>query len=175
MMNLHPTIRRQSGSSKCRRQKAWWRCVERITSSRATWTRYKQLSSSLYTNCPILPHTPRRKLSPIWAVSQMDRVSTHDTQIITEPSAGKPPSFTLRGSVRKLHFTVKNCGEWRSECLQFHHRDPKQKEFNVGESIRNGVSLEKLKSEIAKCDVLCANCHAIETQNERYRRKGIHF
>src|SRR5258706_15275027 len=69
----------------------------------------------------------------------------------------------------------KNCGEWRSECLQFHHRDPKQKEFNVSEWIRNGVSLETLRAEIAKCAVLCANCHAIETQNQKYRKLGPHI
>jgi hypothetical protein len=62
-----------------------------------------------------------------------------------------------------------------SNLLHFHHRDPKQKEFNVGEWIRNGVSLERLKAEIAKCDALCANCHARATQNERYRKKGIRF
>lgn len=66
-----------------------------------------------------------------------------------------------------------NCNEWRPECLQFHHRDPKQKEFNVSNFIRNGVSLERLQAEIAKCDVLCANCHAVEEQNKRYEKKGI--
>jgi hypothetical protein len=45
----------------------------------------------------------------------------------------------------------------------------------VSEWIRNGVSLERLKAEVTKCDVLCANCHAIETQNERYRKKRIRF
>lgn len=75
----------------------------------------------------------------------------------------------------KATLQCKNCGEWRSECLQFHHRNPQEKLFNVGEWIRNGVSLDTLKTEIAKCDVLCANCHAIETQNQRYKRKGIVF
>ncbi len=75
----------------------------------------------------------------------------------------------------KATLHCKNCSEWRPECLQFHHRDPKQKAFNVSHWIRNGVSLETLKAEIAKCDVLCANCHALETQNERYRKKGIKF
>ncbi len=75
----------------------------------------------------------------------------------------------------KATLHCKNCQEWRSECLQFHHRDPKQKLFNVGQWVRNGVSLETLKAEIEKCDVLCANCHAIETQNQRYKKKGIQY
>lgn len=75
----------------------------------------------------------------------------------------------------KATLHCRNCGEWRPECLHFHHRDPRQKEFNVSEWIRNGVSLETLKAEIAKCDVLCANCHAIETQNQKYRRLGTPY
>ncbi len=75
----------------------------------------------------------------------------------------------------KATLHCKNCQEWRSECLQFHHRDPKQKMFNVGQWVRNGVSLETLKAEIEKCDVLCANCHAVETQNQRYKKKGIQY
>jgi hypothetical protein len=75
----------------------------------------------------------------------------------------------------KATLHCKNCGEWHPECLQFHHRNPREKEFNVSEWIRNGVSLERLKAEVTKCDVLCANCHAIETQNERFRKKGIRF
>jgi hypothetical protein len=63
------------------------------------------------------------------------------------------------------------CGEDRPECLQFHHRDPSQKEFTIGNIIRNGVSLETLQREIAKCDVLCANCHAVIEQQKRNRNK----
>lgn len=72
-----------------------------------------------------------------------------------------------------LHCEI--CGEWRPECLQFHHRNHKEKEFNIGEWIKNGVAIETLKAEVAKCDVLCANCHAVETQNQRYRARGISY
>lgn len=43
-------------------------------------------------------------------------------------------------------------------CLHFHHRDPKTKEFNISQSVK--VSWGKLKREVEKCDVVCANCHA---------------
>jgi len=64
------------------------------------------------------------------------------------------------------------CGYDRPSGLQFHHRDPKHKAFNVSSFIRNGVALETLQAEIAKCDVLCANCHAEVEQEERDRRGG---
>jgi hypothetical protein len=50
------------------------------------------------------------------------------------------------------------CGEDHPATLDFHHRDPKQKEFSIAK-ISRGYSKEKLKKELDKCDVLCSNCH----------------
>ena len=50
------------------------------------------------------------------------------------------------------------CGENNSVCLTFHHRDPNQKELNVGKLVKIGLS--KVIREIKKCDILCLNCHA---------------
>jgi len=41
-------------------------------------------------------------------------------------------------------------------ALEFHHRDSKTKEFGLGDF--NGT-WERLVTEAAKCDLLCANCH----------------
>jgi transposase len=45
-------------------------------------------------------------------------------------------------------------------ALQFHHRDPATKAFEVS---RQGVtrSLRRLREEARKCVLLCANCHAM--------------
>lgn len=58
------------------------------------------------------------------------------------------------------------CGEDHPACLEFHHLDPTQKKFSVSQR-RWRPSLEKLIEEIAKCRVLCANCH----RKEHYRLK----
>jgi hypothetical protein len=50
------------------------------------------------------------------------------------------------------------CGETHPKCLDFHHRDPSTKIDTVGSMVRN-ATIEALKEEIAKCDVLCSNCH----------------
>ncbi len=50
------------------------------------------------------------------------------------------------------------CGETRQPCLQFHHRDPSQKDANLSEALASW-SIERLQEELAKCSVLCANCH----------------
>jgi hypothetical protein len=51
------------------------------------------------------------------------------------------------------------CGENHEACMDFHHRDPEDKEFLIGEMLWKKFSKEKILKEIAKCDVLCSNCH----------------
>ncbi len=51
------------------------------------------------------------------------------------------------------------CGESHPACLEFHHRDLAEKEFDISEARRGEFALEKLLAELAKCDPLCANCH----------------
>lgn len=43
-------------------------------------------------------------------------------------------------------------------ALQFHHRDPSQKDAEWGKL--RFRSWEKITLELDKCDLLCANCHA---------------
>lgn len=52
--------------------------------------------------------------------------------------------------------------------LEFDHLPGTEKKFNIGEEI-GSYSREKLWEEIAKCDVVCANCHNIRTANRRNR------
>jgi hypothetical protein len=52
------------------------------------------------------------------------------------------------------------CGYNKSvNALHFHHKDPTQKDFGISKSIK---SWEKIKIELDKCILLCANCHAEE-------------
>jgi 5-methylcytosine-specific restriction endonuclease McrA len=50
------------------------------------------------------------------------------------------------------------CGETDTACLDFHHRNPAEKEAEIGNVARRWGS-ERLLAEIAKCVVLCSNCH----------------
>jgi hypothetical protein len=60
----------------------------------------------------------------------------------------------------KKTLCCKICGESHPACLQFHHRDRAGKSFNIGDMARRPTSKKRLINEIAKCDVLCVNCHA---------------
>lgn len=51
------------------------------------------------------------------------------------------------------------CGENHPACLDFHHNDPKMKKYNIHKMSGKGCSQETILEEIAKCTILCSNCH----------------
>lgn len=57
------------------------------------------------------------------------------------------------------------CGESRIAALQFDHLDRDEKDFTIGRKAHIS-SLDRIKKEIEKCRVLCANCHAIHTAKQ---------
>lgn len=61
------------------------------------------------------------------------------------------------------------CGENHIAALQFHHRDPAQKTYAISAAVRRKWSVKRLKEEIAKCDIMCAN---LESKDGGYSLKA---
>lgn len=60
----------------------------------------------------------------------------------------------------KLGKKCSHCPETHPACLDYHHRDPAEKEINVSQIAgRKGWGQKRVLEEVAKCDLLCANCH----------------
>jgi len=66
-----------------------------------------------------------------------------------------------------LHVGCKDCGEKDFRVLEFDHLPEFAKSGGINKIIANGT-LKQLKEEIAKCEVVCANCHRKRT----YSRGG---
>lgn len=72
-----------------------------------------------------------------------------------------------RAKVKQLAIEYKggkceSCGYNKmQEVLEFHHRDPSQKDFGIS---AKGItwSFDRIKVELDKCIMLCANCHREE-------------
>jgi hypothetical protein len=64
-----------------------------------------------------------------------------------------------------------DCGEQHPATLQFHHLHAQDKAFTIGEAVNKGFSLDRIKKEISKCIVLCANCHFIRHYNMRNKEQ----
>lgn len=62
-----------------------------------------------------------------------------------------------------------DCGETDIIVLEFDHvGEEGTKKFNISDATRLGYGMPKLKAEMAKCEVRCANCHRKKT----YERGG---
>lgn len=77
---------------------------------------------------------------------------------------GKSRNRDYINSIKESGF-CKDCGEDNPLVLSFDHLH--SKEFNISDAPRNALSLGRIKEEIAKCELVCLNCHAIRTHNRR--------
>lgn len=60
-----------------------------------------------------------------------------------------------------------DCGESDLRVLQFDHKNPDDKEYNVSKMLSKKYHWDNIKREIEKCEVRCANCH--------FKRTAIQF
>lgn len=69
----------------------------------------------------------------------------------------------LREYIREVKdVPCSDCGKRFHYCaMDFDHLGDKETE--VGRLVQQPVSLKRLQEEIAKCEVVCANCHRVRT------------
>ena len=80
-------------------------------------------------------------------------------------------------AIKSLGGKCMDCG-WQGNqaALQFHHTDPKKKDFIIG-NVAN-KNWDSIKGELKKCLLLCANCHSIRhsTKNdERFIKEVMNY
>jgi hypothetical protein len=75
----------------------------------------------------------------------------------------------------KLTLKCERCGFDHPATLDFHHKDPKTKEFGITIPNISGKSKEDVFNEMKKCEVLCSNCHRIEHSKiyNNYIKTGV--
>ncbi len=57
-------------------------------------------------------------------------------------------------------------------CMDFDHLPTHKKSFNISSHWRT-APLKTLQQEMAKCEVVCSNCHRIRTHHERPHKRGL--
>lgn len=92
-----------------------------------------------------------------------------------ERAQSRRASARFRARIRLLIAAAKNrpcadCGGRFPTCVMDLDHVRGQKEFKVSEAVQRayGTNLARVRAEIAKCDVVCANCHRIRTESAGY-------
>lgn len=100
-------------------------------------------------------------------------VETRGAKTVCRRGALSARVVTAKIETERLSTKPVMCRAWIAESkhpvwrMQFDHRNGDEKVACVSELISMGT-LNKLLAEIAKCDVVCANCHCDRT----HRRKN---
>lgn len=81
-----------------------------------------------------------------------------------------------RNGIRKAKRVPRaDCGKrYPHYVMDFDHRPGEKKSFNLAIAAgQTRLSWEKIAAEIAKCDVVCANCHRIRTHRRRKKTMSL--
>ena len=65
------------------------------------------------------------------------------------------------------------CGESRSATLDFHHLKPCKSDKKIHKLVSDGHNRIRIQKEMAKCVVLCSNCHRIHHEEERKNKRKL--
>ena len=86
-------------------------------------------------------------------------------------TSNKARRARLREVLREMKSTTcSDCEQvYPYYVMQFDHLPGQKKEGNLSALLANGLSLERLKEEAKKCQVVCSNCHAERT----FQRTGF--
>jgi len=95
-------------------------------------------------------HTLRKYISVDLIIIKVKKFNSSDSVV----------NWRIRKKIELVAYKgskCESCGYNKSySVLQFHHKDPKEKDFTIGGS---SYSFERLKKEADKCMLLCSNCH----------------
>lgn len=92
---------------------------------------------------------------------QREYVKTNRERIYTAQKVRR--DLLRREAIFKLGGACQDCGTLNPVVLQFHHRPGERK---VKEVMALAGAPNKFWAEVAKCDLLCANCHLIRHAQE---------
>lgn len=91
---------------------------------------------------------------------------TKEGKTIAQINPNQYKQQRLRGLKRKYEVVLSRggkceiCGYNKNiTALEFHHKNPDEKEFQLDMRHFSNNSLEKLQEELDKCILVCANCH----------------
>ena len=110
-----------------------------------------------------LVHHPQYRGKDVKQRTRRQRKAQKKRNIEYEKYLRSPQWKAFRAEVlKRCAGKCERCGYSKCvDALDFHHLDPKSKDFNISKN-GNTRSWEEIKKELDKCIMLCANCHREE-------------
>lgn len=86
------------------------------------------------------------------------------------------PSLKRRNSIwvhaQKVGKPCTDCHrKFPAICMDFDHVDSRNKEYCVSVLVATCASIKRIMMEIAKCELVCSNCHRIRTYKRLHQRQ----
>jgi hypothetical protein len=105
----------------------------------------------------------------------MKRVRTY-TKEQRKHAAFLVAEYRRRIKIRAIEYKDGKCVKCGyNKCtasMEFHHRNPTEKDFQIGSG--RSIGWDKIKEELDKCDLVCSNCHhEIHHRIETIKREGM--
>ena len=125
------------------------------------------------------PEQKARRLATVraWQAANKDRVRSY----YKKKAKGRPPGYGDYERAKKYNYVrdakiaigeCADCGFFCDDvshvCFAWDHQDPLQKSFSLSKAHK--YKWEEIDAELAKCELVCHNCHALRTYLEQNHR-----
>jgi hypothetical protein len=132
----------------------------------------------------VFPILDRSMSSPEWNRTHVDEMRAYRRKHYQEHKVTVVDRVTERKKRIAVWFqdqkTGKQClmcpeenPETDPACLDYHHREGEHKVLDVSVMVRRGFTESRILEEIAKCDLICSNCHRKHHARLRTSRKHV--
>jgi hypothetical protein len=95
--------------------------------------------------------------------------------VATQVERNRQRRKKIRGWFIELKATLScaRCGENHPATLEFHHDDPQTKDLSLYQAVwSHDWGKDRILAEVAKCTILCANCHRKQHWEDALRAEG---
>ena len=92
-------------------------------------------------------------------------------QLVIDKASKRRRSQAAHFAAFKATKSCIKCGESHPATLDFHHVEYHPNNKKVHKLVADGHWWKRIEEEIAKCVVLCSNCHRIHHHEEREEKK----
>lgn len=135
-----------------------------------------KLCASCQKRLPLNRFTKRRNGKPTSYCKRCQQAYSREHYLANKDVANQRRYLSQkaqRKTMRELTNSLKDCpcadcGETHPPwAMDFDHRDPSKKVFEISEAVSKSFSKQKILKEVEKCDVVCALCHRYRTHGQK--------